>query len=144
VMKGAKFNWGTAWLPKNKQAGATVGGAALTIFPSTKEREDATWKFLKWLLSPENCIRWTTGTGYVPIRKSILDSPEIQNLFQQHPQYKAGFEQLDIATAYPHFWEMGLMDSLFRQAIEKVELGEATPKDALDEAAAELIKEMKK
>jgi len=144
VMKGAQFNWGTAWLPKNKQAGATVGGAALTIFPSTKEREDATWKFLKWLLSPENCIRWTMGTGYVPIRKSILDSPEIQKLFQEHPQYKAGFEQLDIATAYPHFWEMGMMDSLFRKAIEKVELGEATAKDALDEVAAELEKEMKK
>jgi len=51
---------------------------------------------------------------------------------------------LSIATAYPHFWEMGMMDSLFRKAIEKVELGEATPKEALDEAAAELEKEMKK
>jgi len=144
VMKGAQFEWNTAPLPKNKQFGATVGGAALAMFPSTKEREDATWKFLKWLLSPKNCIKFTVGTGYVPIRKSILESPEIKKLFEEKPQYKAGFEQLEIASTYPHFWEMGMMDSLFRKAIEKVELGEATPKEALDEAAAELEKEMKK
>lgn len=144
IMKGAPFQWGSAALPKNTQFGATVGGAALAMFPSTKEREAATWKFLKWLVSPENTIRFTVGTGYVPIRKSILDAPEIKRLFEEKPQYRAGFEQLAIASTYPHFWEMGMMDSLLRKAIEKVELGEASPQEALDEAATELEREMKK
>ena len=144
VMKGAQFNWGTAFMPKNMKYGATVGGAALALFPSTKEKEDATWKFLKWLLSPENCIRWTMATGYVPIRKSVLRSEEIQKLFEERPQYRAGFEQLQYAETYPHFWEMGLLDDLLEEAIEKVELGVLDPKAALDEAAQALKEEMQK
>jgi len=144
VKAGAKFDWGTTFLPKQKKYGVTVGGAALALFPSTKDKEDATWKFLKWLLSPQNTIKWTVATGYVPIRKSILKSPEIQKLFQEQPQYRAGFEQLEYTETYPHFWEMGALDDLFKKAIEKVELGQATAKAALDEAAKELKAEMAK
>jgi len=60
------------------------------------------------------------ATGYVPIRKSVLRSEEIQKLFEEHPQYRAGFEQLQYAETYPHFWEMGLLDDLLEEAIEKV------------------------
>jgi len=144
TLKGAKFDWGTAFLPKKVKYGATVGGAALALFPSTKEKEDATWKFLKWLLSPENCVKWTEATGYVPIRKSVLQSEEIQKLFEEYPQYRAGFEQLEYAETYPHFWEMGVLDDLLREAIEKVELGVLDPKAALDEAAKTLKEEMAK
>lgn len=144
VMGGAQFDWGTAFLPKKVKYGATVGGAALTLFPSTKEKEDATWKFLKWLLSPENTAKWTVATGYVPVRKSILQSPEVQELFKEHPQYRAGFEQLEYAETYPHFWEMGALDNFFRKAMEKVELGTMEPKAALDEASELLKAEMAK
>jgi len=144
VASGAKFDWGTAFLPKNKKYAVTVGGAALALFPSTPEKEKATWTFLKWLLSKNNVIQWTIKTGYVPIRKSALNSPEIQKLFAEQPQYRAGFEQLQYGETYPHFWEMGAMDSILAKAIEKMELGQASPKDALDEAAALVRKEMKK
>ncbi len=142
ILKGAQFDWGTAFLPKKVKYGATVGGAALALFPSTKEKEDATWKFLKWLLSPENCARWTETTGYVPIRKSVLQSEEIKKLFEEYPQYRAGFEQLEYAETYPHFWEMGMLDDFLHKAIEKVELGVLDPQAALDEAAEALKEEM--
>jgi len=144
VLGGAQFDWETTFLPKKEKYGATVGGAALALFPSTKEKEDATWKFLKWLVSPENTASWTVETGYVPIRKSNLQSPIIQQLFEETPQYRAGFEQLEVAETYPHFWEMGSLDVFFAQAMEKVELGAMEPQAALDEADELLREEMAK
>lgn len=142
ILSGAKFGYGTGFLPKKKKYAVTVGGAALALFPSTKEREAATWKFLKWLVSKDVNIRWVKGTGYVPIRRSVLTSPEIQSLFAEMPQYKAGFEQLEVAESYEHFWEMGAMDSLLAEAVDKVERGVLTPKQAMDEATSKLVAEM--
>ena len=144
VVSGAKFDWNTAFLPKNKKYAVTVGGAQLALFPSTPEKEKAAWTFLKWLLNKENAAKWAAKTGYVPVRKSIMTSPELTKLFTDQPQYKAGFEQLQYGETYPHFWEMGQMDATFATVIEKMELGKATPKEALDEAAATMRKEMKK
>lgn len=144
VLLGAKFNWNTAFLPKNKKYAVTVGGAQLALFPSTPEKEKAAWTFLKWLLNKENVATWTAKTGYVPVRKSAMNSPALLKLFADQPQYKAGFEQLQYGETYPHFWEMGQMDATFVTIIEKMELGKASPKEALDEAAATMRKEMKK
>jgi len=142
VKKGAQFEWNVAPLPCHVQCGATPGGAALALFPSDKTHEDATWRFLRWLVLPENSARFAAKTGYVPISKSALDSAEVKLLFSQEPYYQVGFDQLAIASQYPHFWEMGTMDGLLRDAIEQVEIGGKTPQEALDEAAAKLIAEM--
>jgi sn-glycerol 3-phosphate transport system substrate-binding protein len=144
VKAGAQFDWGTDFLPGNVQRGSTVGGAALVMFPSDEAHELATWRLLKWLISPENSITWTVNTGYIPILKSAAQSAELQVLFNNEPYYKTGFEQLAVASQYPHFWEMGMLDNLLAEAIEKVELGVLTPKEALDEAAAVLVEEMSK
>jgi len=142
VLNGAQFDFGTDLLPGNVSRGATVGGAALVMFPDDEAHELATWRFLKWLISPENSIKWTIGTGYVPITKAAAEAEELVTLYEEQPQYRAGFAQLEFASQYPHFWEMGTLDDLLGQAIEKVELGILTPQEALDEAAAALIEEM--
>jgi sn-glycerol 3-phosphate transport system substrate-binding protein len=142
VKDGAQFAWSTDFLPANVDRGATVGGAALAMFPADKAQEDATWRFLKWLVSPENSARFAAQTGYVPIHKQAAESPEIQALFAAEPAYVAGFEQLAIATQYPHFWEMGSMDNYLAGAIEQMELGALSPQAALDDAAAQLNTEM--
>src|SRR5690606_38885820 len=46
VSGGASFDFGTAMLPGNVRRGTTVGGAALVMFPSTPEKELATWRLL--------------------------------------------------------------------------------------------------
>ena len=49
---------------------------------------------------------WAAGTGYVPIRKSSVDLPAIQQLWAKTPGYKVAYDQLisgvdDIATQGP-------------------------------------------
>ncbi len=142
VAGGASFDFGTDMLPGNVRRGTTVGGAALVMFPSTPEKELATWRLLKFLTSVDNSIAFTVATGYVPISSEAADSPIIQSLLLEQPEYAAGFEQLEVSSQYPHFFEMGTMDGLLAGAIEAIELGGRSPAEALNAAAAALIAEM--
>jgi sn-glycerol 3-phosphate transport system substrate-binding protein len=145
IIESADFEFGTAFVPKFNPENpycVTIGGVSLTLFPSKPEKEQATWDFFLWLLSEEIVSRWAVQTGYVPIRKSALESDMIRELFVKSIQYQAGFEQIAHAQTYQHFWQMGGMDEYLRKAIEKVEFGAASPENALDEAAERLLKDI--
>lgn len=142
VQGGASFAYGTDMLPGNVKRGTTVGGAALVIFPSTPQKELATWRLLKWLTTAENSARFTQATGYVPTGPEAASSEAIQALLAEEPAYAAGFEQLKVSSQYPHFFAMGTMDSHLADAIEFVELGTKNPARALQDAAAEVMKEI--
>lgn len=142
VKGGAGFEFGTAFLPGNVRRGATVGGASLVMFPSTPEREEAAWRFLKFLTSVPNQIAFTSATGYVPISPEAAESTAIQELMTAEPAYAAGFEQLAVASQYPHFFAMGTLDNLLAEAIELVELGRKTPTQALQDVETEIIAEI--
>ncbi|HLU83149.1 MAG TPA: ABC transporter substrate-binding protein, partial [Trueperaceae bacterium] len=142
VAGGASFEFGTDMLPGNVRRGTTVGGAALVMFPSTPEKELATWRLLKFLTSVDNSVAFTVATGYVPISPAAADSPAIQALLVQQPEYAAGFEQLAVSSQYPHFFAMGTMDNLLVDAIETVELAGTSPAEALSAAAEALAVEI--
>jgi sn-glycerol 3-phosphate transport system substrate-binding protein len=142
VQGGAAFEFGTAFLPGNVARGATVGGASLVMFPSTPEKEQATWRLLRFLTNVDNQIAFTTATGYVPISRAAAESMQIQTLLLEQPANAAGFEQLAIASQYPHFYAMGTMDNLFARAIERVELGVQTPAEAFAAVERDLIAEI--
>ncbi|MFU8889226.1 MAG: ABC transporter substrate-binding protein [Trueperaceae bacterium] len=142
VQGGAAFEFGTAFLPGNVTRGATVGGASLVMFPSTPEKEQATWRLLRFLTNVDNQIAFTTATGYVPTSSESAESMQIQALLLERPAYAAGFEQLAVASQYPHFYAMGTMDNLLRRAIERVELGVETPSEAFAAVEQELIEEI--
>jgi sn-glycerol 3-phosphate transport system substrate-binding protein len=80
-------------------------------------------------------------TGYVPVRKSSLSVPEVKAA-SETPLYKIGLAQLADSWAYWHFDEMGTMDLLIGQALERLEKGKQTPSEAMSSSVAELKKEM--
>ena len=41
-----------------------------------KARQQAAWKFYKYLTTYENCARWSTDTGYAPLRNSVYRGEE--------------------------------------------------------------------
>lgn len=144
IAQTVEFDFDTAMLPGNKQRAVTLGGAALTMFPSTPERQDATWEFLTWLLQPENVAKWTVQTGYVPVRKSVLESPEIQQLFEEQPYYRAAFEQLEYVVSMEHFWELGALDEYLVNLISQVEYKAQTPQEAADELVRLMAEEIER
>jgi len=136
------FEFGVAFLPGKVRFAVPLGGATLVLFPKSKKEDAATWDLIKWLISPENIARFSIATGYLPIRKSSLDLPIMQEFLANNPLWKVPFEQLQYAHAYWHFVEMGTMDQLLAQALEAIEFGTKSPEEAMKWAANELRKEI--
>ena len=136
------FDFGTAFLPKKKTFAVTMGGATAALFPSTPEKEEATWKFIEWLLGSENIAEWSANTGYIPTTSSALKTLIIQKLFLEKPEYKPAFEQLKYVQNYEHFSAMGTLDRTFYEMLDKVEREALTPEEALKEAAEIITDDM--
>jgi sn-glycerol 3-phosphate transport system substrate-binding protein len=92
--------------PKGK-GGVLVGGAANYIVKkSSPEKQAAAWLFAKFLNEPESQADWAVGTGYVPIRQSAANLPQVQQLWAATPGFKVAYDQLvsgiaNTATAGP-------------------------------------------
>jgi sn-glycerol 3-phosphate transport system substrate-binding protein len=87
--------------------GVLVGGAAFYIVnKSSPAKQAAAWEYLKFLDSPQTQATFGAATGYVPIRKSSVTLPAMQQLWAKIPGYKVAYDQLvtgpsNTATAGP-------------------------------------------
>lgn len=125
------FELGVAYLPAGKVRAVPLGGAVAVLFPKKAEEDEATYQLLKWLTSPENVAKFSMKTGYLPIRKSALELPEMKHFMDENPLWKVAFEQLEFSFAYWHFDEMGAMDNFIWEALEKIERGVSSPEEAM-------------
>jgi sn-glycerol 3-phosphate transport system substrate-binding protein len=75
--------------------GINVGGAALYISKrSAPEKQEAAWRFAKFLTQPEVQAEWAAATGYIPLRNSAATLPAIQQQWAKSPGYKVAYDQL--------------------------------------------------
>jgi sn-glycerol 3-phosphate transport system substrate-binding protein len=95
VRANAEFDFGTAFLPKEENFGCCTGGAGLAILTSCPEEErQGAMKYIAFASNPEQTTFWAQNTGYMPVRKSALESAEMQSYFEEYPQFKTATEQL--------------------------------------------------
>ena len=82
--------------PGKKATGGVLvsGGALYMVNKSAPAKQAAAWKFLKFLDDPKNMTTWAIGTGYLPILKASAASPEMQQYWEQNPEYKVAYDQL--------------------------------------------------
>lgn len=132
------------------RGGVLVGGAALYIVnKSSPAKQAASWEFAKFLNTPESQATWAAGTGYVPIRKSAVDLPPVQQRWAEIPGFKVAYDQLttgvnNAATAGPVIGDyQGVRDTLLLEEQKMFNNGKkpaATLKDA-QKATTEVIQE---
>ena len=103
---------------------------------------EAAWEYISYLTSAEKNAEFALATGYLPIRKSELDNADIQKALSENELYAIAFKQLDYTFAYTHFEQMGTMDSLLRNMLNKLEKNRGTSQDLLDKAAKDLKSEI--
>lgn len=127
-----------------RAGGALVGGGALWLDNSTSDAERAgAWDFLTWLTAPEQMAFWHASTGYIPIRRSAIDLPEIAELWVTEPEFKVAYDQLvegreTNATSGPVVGNHSQVRSrALVPAIEKLLIEGLDPATALTEATAE-------
>jgi len=122
--------------------GVLVGGAALWL-PAGDDplKVAAAWDVARWLAEPEQQAVWSTRTGYVPLRRSAVDLPAVQQAWASRPEYRVAYDQL-VATppgpagAGPLLGPQRQVREIVAGAVAEV-LNGADPADALADAAAE-------
>ncbi|MCX6014353.1 MAG: ABC transporter substrate-binding protein [Chloroflexales bacterium] len=93
--KNAKFNVGTAFLPEVDQFGCCTGGAGLSIMAGLPaEKQQAAMKYIAYATSPEGTTTWSQATGYMPVRKSAVESEAMKQYFAASPNAKTAVDQL--------------------------------------------------
>jgi sn-glycerol 3-phosphate transport system substrate-binding protein len=53
-----------------------------------KEEQEAAWKFVKWLMEPEQQAEWFAGSGYLPVNLSAIDQPAAKDVVAKYPQFQ--------------------------------------------------------
>ena len=139
--ESVQFNIGAIEMPYFKEQKVALGGSTAAIMTTDPVRHAASWALLKFLLNTENQTAYALTTGYLPIRESSLDIPEVQAYMEKSDLYSTAIRQLDYSTAYIHFGEMGSMDTQLTWALDDIENG-TDPKRAFQNAVENLIAEL--
>ncbi|SHE12864.1 Putative ABC transporter substrate-binding protein yesO [Chlamydia abortus] len=93
----AKFDYVTAFLPKDEVYATPTGGANIAMLSSSKNK-DAAWEFIHWLMTdPQGSLQFILDSGYLPFTKSMVESQQIKDLWAENPNRKVAFEQLEHA-----------------------------------------------
>ena len=66
-----------------------------------KEEQEAAWKFVKWLVEPEQQAEWFAGSGYLPVSRSSVDLPAAQDAVARYPLFRQALDLYLNAPATP-------------------------------------------
>lgn len=128
--------------------GALVGGAALWLTEDKPDEEiAAAWDFVRWLNEPEQQATWHLGSGYLPIRESTAELPEVVAAWEEQPAFRVPFDQLlsgneTVASSGPVMGPHTLIRDELELGFERVLLQGLDPTtmiDDLEQTANELL-----
>ncbi|RKY03005.1 MAG: hypothetical protein DRP54_00595 [Spirochaetes bacterium] len=132
---------GIAPLPYIENKSVLLGGAGLVVLSDSYNEYKQSLDFIRWLSSKENTIRWHKETGYLPLRKSAIESVELKSFYKAHPNYKVALDQLGYARPPDFTPYLPQIDQILRFAIDEILINKKEPKIILD-IAAEKINEL--
>lgn len=117
-----KFEVGTAYLPAvtedGLEGGVSIGGASVWALDSQDpEKAQATWEFVKFLVSPAVQAEWAAATGYFPISTAAHEEPAFLENVEKFPQFQTAIDQLHASTPE----SQGALVSVFPEARQIVE-----------------------
>ena len=98
----------------------------------------ATWKFVKFLISPESQAYWNAQTGYFPVTNDAYNEDVFKQNIEQYPQFQTAIDQLnDTKGEYA-----GALLSVFPEARQTVQTeientlnDKKTPEEAVQKMA---------
>jgi multiple sugar transport system substrate-binding protein len=133
-----KGKWAAAPLPEGTSGCATtIAGDTLVLLGGSKQ-QDAAWKWIEFLSTPENMEKWTFGspTGTtLPPRTSLLKSPDLAEkkpiLTGFADQMKCGVANVIANPKWPK------IEETLNDHLGKAMYGDEKPDQALDAAASE-------
>lgn len=105
LQNSCDFTVGTAILPAadGHDPASTTGGANIAALNGHSDEENAaTWDFIKYLLSTESTGAFAQATGYLPVRKSVMESAEWQAFIAENPNFATPAKMLEYCVGRPY------------------------------------------
>jgi sn-glycerol 3-phosphate transport system substrate-binding protein len=115
-----------------------LGGSGLANFARKGRVRRAVYDFSSWMVSKENTIRLHEAVGYIPVRKSALNSLALKAFHRDHPNHRVITEALAYARPLPHHSEYYKMNVVLRDMLERIFLQGADPAQELARAEREI------
>ncbi|MBK9081283.1 MAG: ABC transporter substrate-binding protein [Rhizobiales bacterium] len=144
VRTNAKFPFGVAMLPSGKKPGSPTGGGNFYIFKKAKPAEqEAAFKFIKWITTPERAAKWGADTGYVAVRPDAWETPAMKDYVAGFPQAAVARDQLKHAVAEFSTHDNQRVTKVFNDALQAAITGAKPPAVALKEAQTEAMRILK-
>ncbi|MGC0365958.1 sn-glycerol 3-phosphate transport system substrate-binding protein [Rhodococcus sp. 27YEA15] len=96
ITKTATFDFGTAFLPAvDGIPGCPTGGAGLAIPAKiSDERKKNALTFIDFVTNGENTAYFSQNVGYMPVRKSASEQPEMKAFLDKNPNSRTAVDQL--------------------------------------------------
>ncbi|MEO3945352.1 ABC transporter substrate-binding protein [Gorillibacterium sp. CAU 1737] len=138
VKKNAKFNFGVSFLPQKKTFGSPTGGGNFYIFKDIdKKKQDAAWKFIKFMTETERAAAWSRDTGYVAVRKSAYETETMKAYIADFPAAQVARDQLEVAAAELSTHNNGKVTKALSDNLQAVLTGSMDAQTALKKAQEE-------
>jgi multiple sugar transport system substrate-binding protein len=130
------IDWAVAPLPAGPDGRATVvGGEYLAVFKQSRVPDEA-WTFIKWVTRPDIQAFWSEISGYLPVRRSVLDIEEFQAYLETDPNFRVYVEQMEFGQAPPSIDYHGIqIGRNLAEALEQATVGRREPAAVLTNAA---------
>lgn len=140
IQRDASFELRATLYPQHGDKPVRVpgGGNLLVTFAQDDAEQEAAWKFMQHLLSPEGFTEWTKGTGYVPLIPGLTEDPAyLADFVAENPIQQVGMDMLESAVTWVSFpGPNGLAAGLeLFEATELILSGQESAEAALTDAA---------
>ena len=137
------FQMAVAPFPHGREKATVIAGTNVGMFRgSTDAQRRHAWKFIRWLLLPENQVRWTSATYYLPTRMSVTRLDAYKEFTGRNRGYDRIVQQLWVARTEPRTEEWFTGRIYLGEALEEAVRLQRTPQQALQHAARRLLVEL--
>lgn len=118
----SRFDWDLAIIPhaEGVEPVTVMYGPSVCLFKGTPEADAAAWKFIKYWVSPKVTARWARETGYLPVRKSAVQLPEMAEFYRKNPRAQHVYEVLERAKGEPTVFGWGEVRSEIEKTASRV------------------------
>ena len=138
VRSNAKFPFGVAMLPANKRRGSPTGGGNFYLSKKvSKAEQEAAFKFIQWITSPERAAKWGIDTGYVAVRRDAWDTPVMKDYVAGFPAAAVARDQLEFSVAELSTHENQRVTKALNDGLQAALNGTKTPEAAMKDSQAE-------
>ncbi len=132
-----KQDFGAALIPKAPGGEySTMAGGYLLSVPKGAQHPDLAWELISIGAAPDAQYKYTSARGYVPTFFSLMKKPE--DYFSVDPFFNVILDSLPYAHFRPGLPQYTEISAAIQDAIQAAVLGQASPKAALDAAAAKV------